>query len=222
MAVLAAFRLHPLTVYGRVHCGLASFDASMLQVEFPFAFLSPFPPSACIERTSSNRPVAAITPNLTSSLSNLRPGGWVEFQDFDLHNYSQDNSIPPDNKVKEWYDTLLEGCDRIGRTASPGTQLETWARDAGFVNVHHKKFKLPLGPWPKDKTLVLHALCSPGKDQALCPVALWLIHYFTPTETSRRAEFVSASRRPRGSDASTLHESIGMVCRGNLCLPGRS
>ncbi|KIW58038.1 hypothetical protein, variant [Exophiala xenobiotica] len=85
--------------------------------------------------------------------NNLRPGGWVEFQDFDLHNYSQDNSIPPDNKVKEWYDTLLEGCDRIGRTASPGPRLEMWARDAGFVNIQHKKFKLPLGPWPKDKTL---------------------------------------------------------------------
>ena len=86
--------------------------------------------------------------------SHLTPGGWVEFQDFDLHNYSQDNSIPPDNKVLEWYNLLMEGCEKIGRTASPGQHLESWVRDAGFTNIHHKTFKLPLGAWPKDERMV--------------------------------------------------------------------
>ncbi|RVX73473.1 hypothetical protein B0A52_03115 [Exophiala mesophila] len=85
--------------------------------------------------------------------SHLTPGGWVEFQDFDLHNYSQDNSIPPDNKVLEWYNLLMEGCEKIGRTASPGQHLESWVRDAGFTNIHHKTFKLPLGAWPKDERM---------------------------------------------------------------------
>jgi len=85
---------------------------------------------------------------------NVKPGGWVEFQDFDLHNYSQDNSIPPDNKVMELYNLILEGCDKIGRTASPGQDLESLVRETGFVNIGHKIFKLPLGTWPKDERLV--------------------------------------------------------------------
>ncbi|KIW27718.1 hypothetical protein, variant 1 [Cladophialophora immunda] len=93
-------------------------------------------------------------PRLMSQCYNhLKPGGWVEFQDFDLRNYSQDDSIPPDNKVLEWYNTLLEGCERIGRTASPGQHLKSWIQDAGFVNVHQKIFKLPLGAWPKDERM---------------------------------------------------------------------
>ncbi|KIV95132.1 hypothetical protein, variant [Exophiala mesophila] len=93
-------------------------------------------------------------PRLMSQCYNhLTPGGWVEFQDFDLHNYSQDNSIPPDNKVLEWYNLLMEGCERIGRTASPGQHLESWVRDSGFTNIHHKTFKLPLGAWPKDERM---------------------------------------------------------------------
>ena len=26
-------------------------------------------------------------------------------------------------------------------------------RDAGFVNVHRKKYKMPIGPWPKTPML---------------------------------------------------------------------
>ena len=35
----------------------------------------------------------------------------------------------------------------------PGPKLEEWVKDAGFVNVVHKKFKFPVGPWPKDEHL---------------------------------------------------------------------
>ena len=27
------------------------------------------------------------------------------------------------------------------------------AKDAGFQNVHAQRFRLPIGPWPRDKTL---------------------------------------------------------------------
>ena len=35
----------------------------------------------------------------------------------------------------------------------PGPQLEGWAKDAGFKNVVHQRFKLPIGPWPRDPHL---------------------------------------------------------------------
>jgi len=35
----------------------------------------------------------------------------------------------------------------------PGLQLEEWTKAAGFKNVVHQKFKLPIGPWPQDPQL---------------------------------------------------------------------
>jgi hypothetical protein len=31
--------------------------------------------------------------------------------------------------------------------------LEGWVKDAGFQNVVHKRYKIPIGPWAKDPTL---------------------------------------------------------------------
>ena len=44
--------------------------------------------------------------------------------------------------------------EQAGKTACPGRKLAGWARDAGFVNVHHEIFKLPIGPWAKDERMV--------------------------------------------------------------------
>ncbi|KAI9838376.1 MAG: hypothetical protein M1819_005644 [Sarea resinae] len=84
---------------------------------------------------------------------NLNPDGWVEFQDFDLEVFSEDGSIPADNKVVEFYRLLLEACDKINRTASPGRHIKKWVEDAGFQNVQERVYKVPLGPWPKDPEL---------------------------------------------------------------------
>lgn len=32
----------------------------------------------------------------------------------------------------------------------PGPRLEGWVKDAGFTDVVHQRFKLPIGSWPKD------------------------------------------------------------------------
>ena len=87
-------------------------------------------------------------------------GGWVEFQDFDLHNYSEDDSINPGNKVLELYNLILEGCEKVGRTAAPGKNLKGWVEAAGFKNVQEEIFRLPVGPWPKDPQLVISNLSS--------------------------------------------------------------
>jgi len=90
---------------------------------------------------------------MRQAYENLNVGGWVEFQDFDLHTYSEDDSIPADNNVQKLYDVLGEACDKMGKTCSPGRLLEGWVKDAGFKNVHHEMRKLPLGTWPVDAKL---------------------------------------------------------------------
>ena len=88
-----------------------------------------------------------------------KPGGWAEIQDFDITYYSEDGSLKPDHEIQKWITTLLNASRDFNRDPCPGSSLEGWMKDAGFQDVHHEKFKLPIGPWPKDKHLVRSLLC---------------------------------------------------------------
>jgi len=84
---------------------------------------------------------------------NLKPGGWVEFQDIDLRNYSEDDSINDGNQVFDFHEKLIEACDAGGRSVRAGVMLKDWVEETGFINIHHEVFRIPLGPWAKDKRL---------------------------------------------------------------------
>lgn len=92
--------------------------------------------------------------------STLTPQGWAELQDFDLQYYSEDGSLTEDHKTMKWINTFLEASHKAGRDPQPGPRLEGHLRDAGFVNVKHHRFKLPIGPWPKDPHLKDVGLCN--------------------------------------------------------------
>jgi hypothetical protein len=83
-----------------------------------------------------------------------KPGGWVEFQDFELRFYSADGTFVPDNPSDIWSKELILALKAFGLEPEPGPKLEQWIRDAGFENVNHKPLQIPVGPWPKDRRLV--------------------------------------------------------------------
>lgn len=60
----------------------------------------------------------------------------------------------------KWVTKTLDLLASLGRIGSPGPFLEQWVRDAGFVNVTHKRIKLPLGPWAKDPDLKEVGTCN--------------------------------------------------------------
>ncbi|KAG7042543.1 methyltransferase domain-containing protein [Colletotrichum scovillei] len=82
---------------------------------------------------------------------NVNPGGWVEFQDMDGLYYSDDGTYTEDHATRQWNRQYIDACEAMGRTARPGPQLEGWVRDAGFQNITHQRFKVPIGPWAKDE-----------------------------------------------------------------------
>ncbi|KAJ0369355.1 hypothetical protein COL26b_010511 [Colletotrichum chrysophilum] len=82
--------------------------------------------------------------------SNLEPGDWAEFQELSVKYHTQDGTFTEDHATYKWNRTLIEACKMIGRDACPGPKVEGWVRDQGFRNVHHQKFMLPVGPWPKE------------------------------------------------------------------------
>ncbi|KAK4185323.1 S-adenosyl-L-methionine-dependent methyltransferase [Podospora australis] len=85
--------------------------------------------------------------------NNTKPGGWVEFQESANTLYSQDGSLKPDNAMVRLMDSLALACDKIGRTLDPAPSMKKWAEEAGFINVTEKRFRLPIGNWPKDARL---------------------------------------------------------------------
>ncbi|KAF4875852.1 Secondary metabolism regulator LAE1 [Colletotrichum siamense] len=81
---------------------------------------------------------------------NLNPGGWVEFQDYNIKFLTDDDTLNEDHFASQWNKNLMEACNAAGRNPNPGYDLEKWVKEAGFVDVVVRKFKLPMGTWPKD------------------------------------------------------------------------
>ncbi|KAL1994794.1 hypothetical protein VTN49DRAFT_981 [Thermomyces lanuginosus] len=82
----------------------------------------------------------------------VKPGGWVEFQDWDGYPYSEDGSLD-DTGLQRYFNEAYGAFEKAGYEVRPGPKLEEWFRDAGFVNIHVEKFIVPHGVWPKDRHL---------------------------------------------------------------------
>lgn len=78
------------------------------------------------------------------------PGGWVEFQDWDIHLYSEDGSTKG-TSIEQYHNAVIKGFTNAGYVISPGLRLEEWFREAGFQDIHIQKYRIPVGSWPKDK-----------------------------------------------------------------------
>jgi len=90
---------------------------------------------------------------LQNCYNHTRPGGFVEFQDWDTWLYSQNGTLPPESALNRFHQMTSGGRHAQGFNMKPGPDLEQVIKDAGFVNVHVEKIHLPLGPWPKDKAM---------------------------------------------------------------------
>ncbi|OLN81544.1 Phosphoethanolamine N-methyltransferase [Colletotrichum chlorophyti] len=83
--------------------------------------------------------------------ANLNPGGWAEFQDYDLLFESDDGTLTEKHETQRWDKLACEIGDKIGRTGRPGPKLYDWVKEAGFKNIVYHHYKIPVGPWAKDK-----------------------------------------------------------------------
>ncbi|KAL4780292.1 S-adenosyl-L-methionine-dependent methyltransferase [Aspergillus varians] len=83
----------------------------------------------------------------------LKPGGWIEFQEFNLVNYAEDGSLKEGNNLNRFYELLREACDKIHRPVTIGRELKRIVEETGFVNVQQQVFQLPLGTWPREKRM---------------------------------------------------------------------
>ncbi|KAL5347975.1 hypothetical protein ACLOAV_007387 [Pseudogymnoascus australis] len=84
----------------------------------------------------------------------LKPGGWVEAQEFSVSMGCEDDSLPPDSMIKRWHEEAnrtftAAGCD----LRFDGETLRQQMIDAGFVNCVVLEYRWPMGPWHENKRL---------------------------------------------------------------------
>ncbi|KAE8419823.1 S-adenosyl-L-methionine-dependent methyltransferase [Aspergillus pseudocaelatus] len=87
---------------------------------------------------------------MTQAYKYTKPGGWVEFQDWNVNVYSEDDSIKG-TSVEKYYSVVCGSFTKAGFIISPGPHLGEWLQEAGFEEVHVQKYRAPVGGWPKDK-----------------------------------------------------------------------
>ncbi|KAL7272144.1 hypothetical protein RUND412_005062 [Rhizina undulata] len=80
----------------------------------------------------------------------LKPGGWIEVQDFWPQMASANDSLPADNVLAKWKADWEEFSDKCGiGYANILSGMMKELREVGCVEVTEKVIKLPIGRWPK-------------------------------------------------------------------------
>ncbi|ODA76964.1 hypothetical protein RJ55_07481 [Drechmeria coniospora] len=95
---------------------------------------------------------------LSHAYKSMRPGGWVEFQELDGTPFCDDGTMTDDDAFQRLHHVASEAYGALGMSMSAASRLESVLIDAGFVNIHCKILKVPIGVWAKDKTMRLIGL----------------------------------------------------------------
>ncbi|KAJ5193100.1 hypothetical protein N7449_009242 [Penicillium cf. viridicatum] len=126
----------------------------------------------------------------------LTPGGWIEQMELDVRVYSDDGTLQEGGTLATWGDNFIGCSERAGRSLLTQETMKGAMEKAGFVDMQEKLYKIPLGPWPRDKVLK-----ETGQLQyahwvtALEGWALWLLTKFgAPTPWSQEEVQVYLSK----------------------------
>ncbi|KAI1029394.1 hypothetical protein LB504_010679 [Fusarium proliferatum] len=89
----------------------------------------------------------------TNLCSNLKPGGYVEFQETGGKIFSDGGTLTPDHALSKWCNLLLlgEAFMKLGSTSIEFDEIKAIMQEVGFIDVVDKRFKWPTNSWPRDK-----------------------------------------------------------------------
>ena len=83
--------------------------------------------------------------------NNLKPGGWVEAQEYNFPLVCDDESAGPDSALMRYASLTKEAMAKGGIDAGPEEKFKDYMSTEGFVNIRETVMKLPCGPWPEDE-----------------------------------------------------------------------
>ena len=83
---------------------------------------------------------------LRQAYNNLKPGGWIEWQEFEMTVKTDDDSFPENSYILEYYKILNAAAAKFGKEFDIARTLKSSIEQAGFVNVVDKIYKVRLFP----------------------------------------------------------------------------
>ncbi|KAI5456603.1 S-adenosyl-L-methionine-dependent methyltransferase [Mariannaea sp. PMI_226] len=83
----------------------------------------------------------------------LKPGGWVEHVEISCITKSDDGTIKQGSALVTWVELFTKIGAALGKTFFACEEASAAIQHAGFVNIHERRVKLPIGTWPKDQHL---------------------------------------------------------------------
>lgn len=104
---------------------------------------------------------------LSSAMTALKPGGWIEFCEFTYWPNCDDGTMKPENQHLYWTNLVTEGLARFGVDLHAALRLRERVENAGYKNVTEHIIKVPIGQWPKNEFLqkvgmYMHAVLYDG------------------------------------------------------------
>jgi len=85
---------------------------------------------------------------------NLKPGGWVEINEYESYVGSDDDpNLEKIPNIVKWMALCKEAGTKFGKSISSAPEQKQYMIDAGFYNVSDKIYKVPIGPWPVEPKL---------------------------------------------------------------------
>lgn len=85
--------------------------------------------------------------------AHTKPGGWIQQLEMSIEFKSDDGTVGPDHIMAQWSRTFIEAGDKLGKTFKIADEAAKLIKEAGFTDVEERWYKLPVGPWTKDKKL---------------------------------------------------------------------
>ncbi|KAB5554621.1 S-adenosyl-L-methionine-dependent methyltransferase [Coniochaeta sp. 2T2.1] len=153
------------------------------------------------------RSMALILRNLPKVIGqaykNLKPGGWVEFQESHGMPSCDDGTMKDDDIMKRYYETCQKAMGMFGYNLDLGSKVGEYLERAGFGNVTCIKKKSPLGTWAKDKTMRLIGLYT--KEAALTSIKSVMGKPFDALGISETEKAVWAARIKASVNDNSVH-----------------
>lgn len=86
--------------------------------------------------------------------AHTKPGGYIELQEMDYFGVIQPTSRNPGTSFHTWCTEQGKAAMKVGVNLRTSVEfMKESLEKVGFVDVTVREFKLPIGPWPKQKRL---------------------------------------------------------------------
>jgi len=81
----------------------------------------------------------------------LKPGGWLELQEFHLNVSSDDGTLKEGSALWQWKTDMLAATKKVGVDSLKTLEHPKMMADQGMQSIGVRQLKIPLGPWAKGK-----------------------------------------------------------------------